>query len=57
MSINLTTLKQKFDMDLTRWKPIPFWSWNDKLEPAELCKQIDWMKENEIGGFLKESHL
>ena len=51
MSIDLKTMKQQFENDLTPWKPIPFWSWNDKLEPAELCKQIDWMKQNEIGGF------
>lgn len=42
---------KRFENDLTEWKPIPFWSWNDKLEPEELCRQIDWMKRNEIGGF------
>ena len=51
MCINLENIKQHFDMDLTHWKPIPFWSWNDKLESEELCKQIAWMKQNEIGGF------
>lgn len=48
---DLKNIKQCFDMDLTHWKPIPFWSWNDKLEHAELCRQIAWMKQNEIGGF------
>lgn len=33
------------------YQPIPFWSWNDKLEPEELKKQIHWMHENGIGGF------
>ncbi|MBO6280279.1 MAG: hypothetical protein J6M95_01700 [Bacilli bacterium] len=33
------------------YKPIPFWSWNDELEPEELEKQIEWMHENGIGGF------
>lgn len=51
MSKITENIKKRFDMDLTAWKPIPFWSWNDKLEPDELCRQIDWMKENEIGGF------
>ena len=51
MSMDLTTIKQHFNKDLTPWKPIPFWSWNAKLEPEELCKQIDWMQQNEIGGF------
>ena len=31
--------------------PIPFWSWNDELEPEELRRQIRWMKDNGIGGF------
>ena len=29
----------------------PFWSWNDKLETKELCRQIEIMKENGIEGF------
>ncbi len=44
-------LEDRLNVDLTNFKPIPFWSWNDKLEPEELCRQIDWMNENEIGGF------
>ena len=34
-----------------KYKPFPFWSWNDELEEEELIKQIDWMHENGIGGF------
>ncbi len=34
-----------------KYKPIPFWSWNDELEIDELIKQIHWMHENGIGGF------
>ena len=34
-----------------KYKPIPFWSWNDELDPKELAKQIDWMHDNGIGGF------
>lgn len=37
--------------DLTEYQSIPFWSWNDKLEPEELRRQIRWMKEMGIGGF------
>ena len=37
--------------DKTEYKPIPFWSWNDKLEPEELKRQVCWMRENSIGGF------
>lgn len=35
----------------TEYQPVPFWSWNDKLEPDELKRQIRWMRENGIGGF------
>ena len=33
------------------YKPIPFWSWNGKLEEKKLLKQIHWMNENGFGGF------
>ena len=29
-----------------KYRPIPFWSWNDKLEKEELVSQVKWMKEN-----------
>ncbi len=51
MSNKLNKVTKLFEGDLTDWKPIPFWSWNDRLEPEELCRQIDWMNENGIGGF------
>lgn len=34
-----------------RFKPVPFWSWNDELDEKELCDQIEWMNEKGIGGF------
>ena len=33
------------------YRPIPFWSWNDKLEEKELIEQIRWMKDTGFGGF------
>ena len=27
-------------VDGASWRPMPFWSWNDKLEPEELCRRI-----------------
>lgn len=30
---------------------LPFWSWNDELDPKELEKQIEWMSKNGVGGF------
>ena len=37
--------------DYKKYSPISFWSWNDKLEPEILKKQIQWMSEHGIGGF------
>ncbi len=37
--------------DLGAYKSIPFWSWNDRLEPEVLRGQIRDMKKNGIGGF------
>ena len=37
--------------DLRDYRPVPFWSWNDDLQPEELVRQIDEMKEKGIGGF------
>ena len=34
-----------------RYRPIPFWSWNDKLEPDELRRQIGAMQDAGMGGF------
>lgn len=33
------------------YRPVPFWSWNDKLEQKKLKEQIHWMHDNGIGGF------
>ena len=34
-----------------KYRPIPFWSWNDKLDPEELRYQIREMHKAGIGGF------
>lgn len=34
-----------------KYECLPFWSWNDELDPIELDKQIKWMSENGVGGF------
>ena len=39
------------EKDLKNYQSIPFWSWNDKLEPEHLRKQIRDMKAAGIGGF------
>jgi len=37
-------------MDI-KYKPLPFWSWNDELDEKKLVEQINWMYESGIGGF------
>ena len=44
-------MREKLDSIAAKYKPIPFWSWNDQLDTQELCRQIRWMKDNGIGGF------
>ena len=34
-----------------KYRPIPFWSWNEKLIPEETAEQIEKMSEQGIGGF------
>lgn len=33
------------------YRPIPFWSWNDKLDKDKLIDQIQWMNDKGMGGF------
>lgn len=34
-----------------RYRPIPFWSWNEKLDPEELRRQVREMAAAGLGGF------
>ena len=34
-----------------KYRPVPFWSWNDKLDTEETVRQINLMEEAGIGGF------
>ena len=38
-------------------RPMPFWSWNDKLNKRELFRQIDEMKAQGYGGFFIHSRV
>ncbi len=42
---------KEFQNPSNRFRPIPFWSWNDKLEIDELKWQIDEMKKARVGGY------
>ncbi|MGM9644443.1 MAG: hypothetical protein ACI3X1_05090 [Eubacteriales bacterium] len=34
-----------------KYRPIPFWSWNDKLDTEETVRQVHIMKQAGMGGF------
>ncbi len=48
----LQKLKNAFAQDLKEYRSIPFWSWNNTLDPKELVRQIEDMKSAGIGGFI-----
>ena len=34
-----------------KYRPVPFWSWNEKLDTEETAYQIDVMDKAGIGGY------
>ena len=34
-----------------KYRPIPFWSWNEKLDPTETRRQVGLMDEAGVGGY------
>ncbi|MBQ8291835.1 MAG: hypothetical protein IJX88_04955 [Clostridia bacterium] len=56
-SKTLEKLQQAFCQDLTAYQSIPFWSWNNDLDEQELVKQIEEMKQANIGGFIMHARL
>lgn len=44
-------MKQEFLSPSNRFRPIPFWSWNDRLEDEELEEQIRELKQSGAGGY------
>ena len=48
-------LREKFINPPTRFRSTPFWSWNDKLLPDEIERQVREMKKEGMGGFFMHS--
>ncbi|MEA3432446.1 MAG: glycosyl hydrolase [candidate division WOR-3 bacterium] len=48
---------KEFKNPSNEFRPVPFWSWNDKLEENELIRQIKGMKSKGIGGFFMHSRI
>ena len=57
MSKTIEKWKQVISNDLNDYRSIPFWSWNNELDEAELIKQIDEMKSVGIGGFIMHARI
>jgi hypothetical protein len=47
--------EKEFKNPSNEFRPVPFWSWNDRLNAQELRRQIDEMKSKGIGGFFMHS--
>ena len=46
-----TEARAAFDHPSTFYRAAPFWSWNNRLDPDQLCRQIDVFKKMGLGGF------
>ena len=44
-------IKKEFKNPPSIYRSAPFWSWNCKLDPTELCRQIEIFKKMGFGGF------
>jgi hypothetical protein len=49
--------KYLFKNPANEYREIPFWSWNDHLEPEELIRQIGLMDKGGWGGFFMHSRV
>ena len=47
----MTDYLRSLENPSAEYRGAPFWSWNDRLEPAELRRQVRSMKEAGLGGF------
>ena len=47
----MKAIKEQIEKNSHEYGSIPFWSWNDRLSPEELRRQIRNMKQMKMGGF------
>ena len=53
----MDSLTSQFEQPPVQFRPVPFWSWNDKLDPEELRRQIRLMGEAGMGGAFMHARL
>lgn len=49
--------EKEFALPPDDYREIPFWSWNDRLKPEELRRQIRLMKQGGWGGFFMHARI
>ena len=54
---NLDGIISEFKSPDVKYGSAPFWSWNEKLEPAELRSQVDEFKSGGMGGFFMHGRV
>uniref|UniRef100_A9U6Z3 Predicted protein n=1 Tax=Physcomitrium patens TaxID=3218 RepID=A9U6Z3_PHYPA len=47
----IMTVWEQLEDPPSRYRPVPLWSWNERLDPDELIRQIEEMHHAGIGGF------
>lgn len=57
VSMNLQALQKTFQSPRACFRGKPFWSWNGRLEPGELRRQIRILKQMGMGGFFMHSRV
>ncbi len=53
--MNISERQKLFENPTKEYRGKPFWSWNGRLEEAELCRQIDIIREMGFGGYFMHS--
>lgn len=50
-------LIMEFQNPSPAYRSAPFWSWNEKIELDEVCRQLDLMKQGGYGGAFMHSRI
>jgi hypothetical protein len=53
--LNMNKLTEDFINPPCDYRPLPFWSWNDKLDKKELCRQLAELGSGGVGGYFMHS--
>jgi SAM-dependent methyltransferase len=57
MRTNFASLRESFADPGAEWRPMPFWFWNSRLDPAEIERQVYLMHEAGLGGFFMHARF